>query len=94
MKDAYQITILPEKIQFGVHKSETILEAALRQGVIVPYNCTIASCGTCKSRLLAGEVSYGDTTLYAIDDDDQAAGFVLLCSAKPLSDLVIEILRC
>lgn len=92
MSISYQVTLLPSQRIFTVDSDEIILDAALRQGVELPYNCAMASCGTCRSRLLSGKVSYGDVTLYALEEEEKALGFMLLCSAKPRSDLIIEIL--
>lgn len=79
--------------QFEVEPGETVLEAALRQGVIIPYSCQSGTCRTCRSRVVAGRVEhdpdYVDDLL--IDEDEVEAGYRLLCSSYAHSDCVIEI---
>jgi ferredoxin-NADP reductase len=69
--------------------SETfILAAARAEGMRLPASCTKGICGTCKSRLVSGQVDMkhqGGIRQREID-----AGMILLCCAKPLSDLVVE----
>lgn len=68
----------------------TILEAALDAGLPFPHACRAGACGTCKSRLLAGRVEMGDCAPEALDEADQAAGYILACRAKPSTDITIE----
>ncbi len=75
--------------RFEVGDDETILDAALRQSIVFPYSCRGGTCGTCKARLLAGEVRY-DHPPRAIDEDEIAGGDVLLCQARPTGDVEID----
>ena len=47
---AYQVTVMPSGRQFEAAADETILSAALRQGIGLPYGCKNGACGSCKSR--------------------------------------------
>lgn len=87
----YTITLLPDHITFEASSEESILDAGLRENLDLPYNCQLASCGTCRSLLVEGTITYGDTPVYAIDDDEINEGYVLLCAAKPRSDCVIQL---
>ncbi|MEK6772189.1 MAG: CDP-6-deoxy-delta-3,4-glucoseen reductase [Pseudomonadota bacterium] len=87
---SHQVRIEPAGRILTVEDSETILDAALRSGVALPYSCRGGSCGTCKSKLLAGRVDYGQYEDRAMSAAERAAGSVLICQAKPLSDVVIE----
>ncbi|MEK7840551.1 MAG: 2Fe-2S iron-sulfur cluster-binding protein, partial [Pseudomonadota bacterium] len=87
---SHQVRIEPAGRILTVEDSETILDAALRSGVALPYSCRGGSCGTCKSKLLAGRVGYGQYEDRAMSAAERAAGSVLICQAKPLSDVVIE----
>jgi len=84
------VIIKPSDHAFDVDDAETVLEAALRQSLPLPYGCRDGACGTCKGKVLVGAVDYGRYQATALSDADRAAGFALFCQAKPLSDLVIE----
>jgi CDP-4-dehydro-6-deoxyglucose reductase, E3 len=73
---------------FDVASGEIILDAALRQGVALPHQCRGASCGTCKAKLLEGEVDHGWSFGLALSDDEKANGFCLLCQSKALTPVV------
>ncbi|MGV6817534.1 MAG: CDP-6-deoxy-delta-3,4-glucoseen reductase [Thiotrichales bacterium] len=77
--------------QFEVQEDETILEAALRQGLLLPYGCRGGSCGACIMTVISGEVSYGNRQPLALNPDVIAAGKALPCIAHAKSDLVIDI---
>ncbi len=62
---------------------ETILEAAQREGITLPFGCQMGACGRCKLRKISGEVSYEK-------DFDCEDGYVLTCVAKAVGNVVIE----
>jgi ferredoxin len=64
-----------------------VWDAARRSGVLLPSICHQGRCLTCAGRLISGTVDQADADTYF--SEDSAAGFVLLCRAKPLSDLHI-----
>jgi 3-ketosteroid 9alpha-monooxygenase subunit B len=69
--------------------SGTVLAAALAAGIEVPFSCQEGHCGSCKGRLVEGEVS--QTGAAALSKRDRTRGFVLACCALPLSEtLVLE----
>ncbi|MEA2515307.1 MAG: ferredoxin [Thermomicrobiales bacterium] len=78
---------------FEVEPGETVLGAALRAGVVIPYSCQSGTCRTCFSRVVSGRIEhdpdYADDLL--IDEDEVAAGYRLLCSSLAHTDSVIEI---
>ncbi|MFP5417792.1 MAG: CDP-6-deoxy-delta-3,4-glucoseen reductase [Gammaproteobacteria bacterium] len=86
----YQVTIQPSGHQFTVNADETVLEAALREGFSLPYGCRNGACGSCKGKVLAGELDYGKYSPNALKDAEKAQGRALFCRARPLSDLTIE----
>ncbi len=86
----YQVTIQPSGHQFNVKDDETILDAALREGFSLPYGCRNGACGSCKGKVLSGELDYGEHSPTALKDEEKAQGRALFCRAKPLSDLSIE----
>jgi CDP-4-dehydro-6-deoxyglucose reductase len=85
-----RVTIKPSDHVFDVEPDETVLQAALRQGLPLPYGCRDGACGSCKGRIVEGTVDYGRYQSSALTDADRDAGFALFCQARPLSDLVIE----
>ena len=74
-----QCSLEPSGKKFPVQPNETILQAALRAGVVLPYGCKDGACGSCKSQLLEGEVDYGNYQKKALSDDERAQGSVLIC---------------
>ena len=86
----HQVTIQPSGHQFIVEDDETILEAALRQGFSLPYGCRNGACGSCKGKVLSGELEYGTHSATALKDEEKTQGRALFCRAKPLTDLTIE----
>lgn len=87
---SFMITIEPSQHTFPVAEGETILEAALKHGLVLPYGCRNGACGSCKGKVLAGKVDFGSHEPYALSDREKADGMALFCCAKPLSDVVIE----
>ncbi|HXJ09820.1 MAG TPA: CDP-6-deoxy-delta-3,4-glucoseen reductase [Burkholderiales bacterium] len=75
---------------FTVNDGETVLAAALREGIVIAYGCRHGSCGTCKGRLIEGAVDYGTYQTSAMTEAERSAGMALFCQAKPLADLVIQ----
>ena len=61
----------------------SLLNAARRAGLDLPFSCTSGVCGTCRARLLSGQVRMDRN--YALEPADLAAGFVLTCQAHPLT---------
>jgi CDP-4-dehydro-6-deoxyglucose reductase, E3 len=76
--------------EFSARPGETILAAALRQGVVLPYSCKNGSCASCKCRLVEGQVLYPYKPPEALDFEAMSQGHGLACQAVPASDLVIE----
>ncbi|MCH8613350.1 1,2-phenylacetyl-CoA epoxidase subunit PaaE [Arsenicicoccus dermatophilus] len=66
--------------------AETILAATLRARPDAPYSCTGGVCGTCRARVVEGEVRMDRN--YALEPDEVAAGIVLACQAHPLTETV------
>lgn len=67
---------------------ETILEAALREGVALPFSCTVGGCASCKVHVLEGEVALNEPNCLAADE--KAQGYTLACSAYAASRITID----
>jgi CDP-4-dehydro-6-deoxyglucose reductase, E3 len=85
-----KVTVLPSKHEFLVQAGETILDAALAAGIVLPYSCRDGACSTCRGRVISGTYDAGRSPARILPQQDLAAGYTLFCQAKPNSDLVIE----
>lgn len=91
---SYQITVAATgheaALTFGCEAGETLLDAALRQGLTIPYGCRNGACGACRGKVVSGEFDHGKVSPGGLSDADKAEGITLFCCATPLSDLTIE----
>lgn len=87
----YQITLTPSGNRFKALADETILEAALRQGVGLPYGCRNGACGSCKGKIVSGEFDYGVYQERTLRPEDKTAGKALFCVGKACSDMTLEV---
>ena len=87
----YQVTIQPSGHTFKVESSESVLDAALRQGIILPYGCRNGACGSCMGTVTGGLVEYPDGPPAALTAADAAQQQALFCQARPASDLTIQV---
>jgi CDP-4-dehydro-6-deoxyglucose reductase len=86
----FTVTLHPAERAFDVARDETILSAAIRGGVGMPYGCRDGACGSCRSKLKAGRVIHGAHQQKALSDAEEAAGFILTCCATPQTDCIVE----
>jgi CDP-4-dehydro-6-deoxyglucose reductase len=86
----HKVTVQPSGHAFEVQEGESVLTAALRQDLVLPYGCRNGACGSCKGRILEGRVDYGVYQQKALTDEEKAQGKALFCQARPLTDLVVE----
>jgi CDP-4-dehydro-6-deoxyglucose reductase len=86
-----QISIRPSGHAFGCEPGETVLQAAMRADLMIPYGCRNGACGTCKGRIVDGEVDFGAHQPATLTDDEKRKGFALFCVARAKTDLVIEV---
>jgi ring-1,2-phenylacetyl-CoA epoxidase subunit PaaE len=66
---------------------ESILDAALRAGMDLPFACKGGMCSTCRAKLVEGEARM--EVNYSLEPWETSAGFILTCQARPLSDKVV-----
>jgi ring-1,2-phenylacetyl-CoA epoxidase subunit PaaE len=69
------------------YDGEAILDAALHQGVDLPFACKGGVCCTCRARLVEGEVEM--EVNYALEEEELAAGFILTCQSHPRTERVV-----
>ena len=75
----------------AVRSGETLLDAGLRNGLELPYECRNGGCGVCLCTVLHGTVDQGPYQPSALPDSARARGQALMCCATALSDVVIEV---
>jgi len=80
----------PDNRIVPVREGETLLDAALREGLAFPFECRNGGCGKCKATLAYGALDYGAYQHNALTDAERAAGKLLACTATPTSDVEIE----
>lgn len=83
------VLISGKKKSIYVRPGQTILEAGLDDGLEMPNSCTVGGCGTCRVKLVSGQVSMAEPN--CLDPDERSQGYILACSSKPLSPCVIEV---
>ncbi|MGD7003814.1 2Fe-2S iron-sulfur cluster-binding protein [Corynebacterium halotolerans] len=69
---------------------QSLLDAALRQGVWLPNSCNQGTCGTCTVRVVEGTVDHHDSPHVTLSPTDRTQGLALACQATPSGDIVIE----
>ncbi len=88
---SHRITVLPSNEHFTAASNENLLAAAKRQGLPLPHACQSGSCGSCKARLLSGQVaSLGNEDLPGLSAADKALGDILLCCSVAQSDVCVS----
>jgi CDP-4-dehydro-6-deoxyglucose reductase len=86
----HQVSIRNTGHQFQAQDGESILQAALNSGLVLPYGCRDGACGSCKGKLIEGRIDYGRYSEKALSAEERSNGRALFCQAKPLTDVVIE----
>ena len=86
----FQITLHPGSHAFACEADQTVLDAALKAGFILPYGCRNGACGSCKGSVAAGTIDWGNYASGVLSDVEKAQGKALFCKATPCSDITIE----
>jgi NAD(P)H-flavin reductase/ferredoxin len=83
----FNISVANSEFGFPCEPNESVLDAAQRAGLEIPFSCRKGVCGTCKGRVVSGEARAfsGD----ALSPAERAEGQALFCNTRPRSDLVI-----
>jgi NAD(P)H-flavin reductase len=89
-KGTLALTVHPGNRTVTARPGETLLDAGLRAGVALPFECRSGGCGVCKATLLAGDVDRGAYLESALSAAERAQGKLLLCCATALSDVEVE----
>ena len=88
--EAARVTIVRDGLRREItfrKEQPSILDAASAAGLEVPFSCTSGVCGTCRAKVLEGQVRMERN--FALEPADVANGFVLCCQAHPLTERVL-----
>lgn len=83
----YKVTFTESNVTTECSDDKTILEAATEAGLDLPFACQSGVCSTCMMKV-QGEVEQEEAV--ALSDEELEEGNVLICVAKPKSDLTVE----
>ena len=86
---SHTVTLQASGKRFEVLPGETVLEAARRAGLALPYSCLAGVCGSCKATLIDGACTYPRNPPSALNAAEQMRHQVLLCQAVPTGDITI-----
>lgn len=86
---SFTVTLQPSGTQFTANPDETVLDAASRHNIGLPYGCRGGRCGACVATLLSGDITYPYTEPLALDENDNTQ--CLPCQAVPQSDLTLQV---
>jgi toluene monooxygenase electron transfer component len=76
---------------FECGNDEAILHAGLRQGLSLPYECATGTCGTCRARVMSGEIDLGWHEAPGLANLKRDRGDVLMCQARPRTDCLLRV---
>jgi ferredoxin-NADP reductase len=85
---AHHVTFSRAGQTASISAGQSLLEAAEAAGVAIPSLCRTGACGTCRTRLVKGDVE-ADTSL--LDAEDREAGYILPCVAVAKGDCVLDV---
>ena len=86
-----QLTLHPGPARIGARRGETLLEAGLRAGLALPYDCRSGACGLCVCTVLHGRVEPGPFQAAALTPAMRSRGQALMCCAVALEDVELEV---
>lgn len=86
-----KITVTPSQTEYETQDNETLLAAAIRNGINLPHACQSGVCGSCRAQLISGSIKqsteYDD---YVLSQEELDEGMILLCCCQAQSDVVID----
>lgn len=90
--NTYEITLEPSGKTITAKEGQTLLDAAIRNGIEIPYGCRHGNCSACKAQVLEGDYRHMERiSEYSLMSFERDEGYILMCSTLAESDLVIEI---
>ncbi len=86
----HTVRIEPHARTLQVREDQPVLAAALSAGLNLPHSCKSGHCSSCRARLLRGRIHYPGGRPLGITSEEERSGYILLCQARPLTDLAVE----
>ena len=90
-RDVFQMIAKGSTVPIAIRAGETLLDAGLRQGMDLLYECRNGACGICICTITHGKVNHGVYQRSVLTEAMRSQGKALMCCATPLSDLAIEV---
>ncbi len=87
---AAQVKFVPSGNEFFVEGSDSLLASAIRAGLKPNYGCSGGVCGSCKARVITGEVKKIHEHDYVLSEYEKEMNYMLMCSNTAITDLTIE----
>ncbi len=88
---AHAVQLEPLGLKIQARADQTLLQSALDAGLPLAHSCRVGSCGSCKCRLLSGQVQELTDSSYVLTLEDIEAGYILACQSRPKSDLHLHV---
>ena len=87
---SFKVTVHPSNHEFMVEDDQTVLDAALAAGIVLPYSCRNGACSTCRGKVISGTYDAGSSPALILPPEELEQGYTLFCQVRPSSDLHIE----
>jgi CDP-4-dehydro-6-deoxyglucose reductase len=85
-----RVTVKNSSRTFSLAPEQSLLDAALAAGFNLPHSCKGGNCGSCRARLISGEIEYPHGAPLGLSAGEAAEGMILLCQARARSDVNLE----
>ena len=86
-----RVSLSKSNISFDAAPDQSLLDAAFGATLNLPHSCKGGNCGSCRARLLQGEIHYPNGQPLGLSEAEAAEGFVLLCQSYARCDVTIEV---
>jgi CDP-4-dehydro-6-deoxyglucose reductase len=86
----FTVRIEPHGRRIVAPENRSVLDATLAAGLNLPHSCKSGHCASCRARLRSGEIHYPNGRTAGLTEAEARQGDILLCQARPRSDLVVE----
>lgn len=87
---SHSITVKPSGRSYEAEPTETLLQAGLRAGLNLSHGCASGSCGECRARLLAGEITPAHHSDFRFSEAEREQGWFLMCCCRAVTDVTVE----